>query len=341
MWPISYFQRKSEERKQALKKEILSEILTELEEKKKELVCAGQKEITELFDRRKKGLETKVNTLSDKVDRYQSKSKNAIESADAIKKDSKRLKAAAEETKQEAASIADRIKEMTEIVVRAEEAAANINVRLEEYMAKAVEQATATVKSEMQTAVQAAREEHAFNKEELGDLVRETRTHLSNTLHTALSSQLAEAKKQLEELRTLYSGKLESITGQAQSVLDQVQDDALYLKNTFDYIQQNFTLVIYATTLIDSQKQLLRELFSDKYKGDLNQLRSDIRQKSRDTQSRNITLSEIDLKYAEGGIKEMIGFVKRHQCNLRALLEAVDRIENVYNAASRSSRRGQ
>ncbi len=342
MWPISYFQRKSEERKQALKKEILEEILPELERNKEELVRSGQKEVAEFFEKKKKGLETQVKKLSDDVSKYESKSRNAIESASTVKKDSKRLKAAAEATQEKAKSVIDTIEEMQAIVKNAEKLAGDIDAKFEEYMTRAVEQCTEKVGSLESELLHSLREDHQLNLNDATELLDENNSKRIGEWHAEINKKADEAVQKLQEITVEYAGKLKPLTEQSQAILVQLQDDASYLVDTFRYIRQNIPLVAYALQLSDQQKHFLRELFGEKYGGDLNSLRKDIREKSRDLQGqRNISPDELSRKFAERDISEMVGYVKRQKRNLLALLETVDRIDNVYKRGSSGRNRRQ
>ena len=335
MWPFSYFKKKSEERKQKLKAELLAELLPEFEKSRKKLVDSAKGELSGAYDsfmqdidKRKKGIQADVDDLRRKVTNFGNKADGAVNSARDMRKKSERMHAVADDISKEA-------EEAAKTRAAIEERAGNIDAKLKEFAGLAVEQCTEKVGSLERELLQALREDHRLNLNDAAELVEENNIKRMGQWRKDIDAKADEAVQKLQETTAGYAGKLKDITEQSQSALTQLKDDSNYLVDTFRYIRQNIPLVAYALQLSDQQKHFLRELFGEKYDGDLNSLRKDIREKSRDLQGqRTLSPDELGRKFAERDISEMVGYVKRQKRNLRALLETVDRIDNVYQKGS-------
>lgn len=332
---IDYFQRKSEERRNKLKKELLAELFPALDEKKEDLVKSARKELFSIADRfsdalgeKRKGLEAQVKELRDDVRKYEQKSRNAIESAREVKKNSERMQSVAQDAKKEADVVVDSMKTMEEIVRKAESFRAEMEYMLHKYSAGAVRQCTETVAAEMQKAVQEARNEYELNKEELPELVDRRNAARMTEWFAEFNKKSGE---ELQKFKADYAAAAESLQGIAQKV-ESVVADKQYVINALNFIRHNLPVVAYALQLSDLQKSLLRELLSDRYAGNLTKLREDLDEKSKAIQDkRTLSPEELETRFAKRDLNEMVRNVKTYNLgNLRNLLEAVDRLENVY-----------
>jgi hypothetical protein len=334
-WPFSYIKRKREEYKQKIKEEVLAEVLPELVKRKQEMVSAAKGELSSArdefmqdIDKRKKGMQAEVDGLSREVSRLGGRSDSAVKAAREVKKDSQRMSAVAE-------SIGTEAEEAAKTRATLEELAGNIDAKLKEFVDVAVAQCTEKMGVLERELLGKLREDHRLNIEEGVDIINEKNSSRMGEWYKDVNAKVEEALQKLEEARKDYAESVKPLSEQVQAIRDQLDDNVRYLIETFTYIRQNVPLFAYAVQLSDQQKSLLRELFSEKYDGDLPKLRRDLREKRQELQGRrDLAPDELDLKYAESGINEMVGFVKRQKRNLRALLETVDRVENVYKRGS-------
>ena len=329
------FKRKREEKRNALKAELLAELLPVLDSTSSDLVKSVRKDISSAvtefndeIDKKKNGLEAQVKELRDDVRRYEQKSRTAIESAKELRKNSERMQAAAQDAKKEADVVVDSMKAMEEIVSKAEKFYAAIDAKLDEYTGIAVRQCTEAVAAEMNKAVQEAREEYKLNKEEISEFV----TRITSQIKTAVSDDI---NSKYEVLAGQLKSEYADISGKSSALVKQFESavaDKQYVINALNFIRHNLPVVAYALQLSDLQKHLLRELFSDAYAGNITKLKENLDEKSKTIQDkRSFTPEEIDIKFAKRDLNEMVRSVKMYNIgNLRKLLEAVDRLENVY-----------
>ncbi len=372
-----YFQKKSEERKNTLKEEILAELLGKtkpiLEEQGKSVKKDGErlvKEFSKTVKDERKGIENKMQELIEEFKGVKSQSEKVSGESTVVKKDSERIKVYAEEAKKEADGAVKGVQIMESAAARANELCDTIEAKLNEYTGKAVSAAvkecTATVDSKMDSAVKTARDEYKMNIEDHTDnLTRrnaEKISELSKKLEDTIKEELKSFKKEcqavIDNLKSDCKTELEAFKKNYAAA----QDDYQRIMPRIDAAAQKFKkleeqiigleeaihdkpqYLVTAYLLSSAQRLQLRELYSSQFKGDVARYKKYLEDK-RDSQlkgKKSLTPAELEIDFEPRAFENMLKFVSHYaRDEMYELLDVMDLLAGIKkNNTSNNSRPG-
>ncbi|MEM4263966.1 MAG: hypothetical protein QW666_03690 [Candidatus Woesearchaeota archaeon] len=374
-WPFSYFRRKSEERRNKLKEEILAELSPQikllLDEHGKSVKEEGKRLVRE-FSREikddKKSIESQIKELFEEFRGVKSQSENVSGVASAVKKDSERIKAYAEEAKTKADGAVSKVQSVDSLVQRAGELCDKIDARLKDYTDKAVsaavEKCTATVAGELQKAVQAAREEYRMNIEDHTDNLDRRNTEkikeVSKKLECSIKENLESFKKEcqavIDALKKNCSAELEAFKKNYTAA----QEDYQKVMPRLDAAAQRFKILeekiikledamhgrpqylVTAYLLTSLQRKQLRELYSPEFKGDAARYKRHL-EELRDRQlkgKKNLTPAELEIDFAPRELDSLLKSIAHYNRDeVYELLDVVDLLAGIKRSNQAGSSR--
>lgn len=353
VWPCSYFKRKSEERKNTLKEEILAELLgktkSALEEQGKSVKKDGErlvKEFSKEIKDERKGLEARMQSVLAEFGNVKSQSEKVSGESTVIKKDSERIKVFAEEAKTKADGAVKGVQIMEAAAARANELCDTIDAKLKGYTGKAVyaavEKCTAAVKSEMDAAVKTAREEYRVN---LDDSVSLLETGNMKRMTEFLAKLTEKSKEEIEAVKKKCLAEIDAfkkeyaaVQSDYQKILPRIDAAAQKFKELeariialSDFAQKNTYELWFASSFSQMQRQQLRELYSEQYRGDVELYKKSLEDKKNQLKGKkDITPQEIGTEFAIVVFNDLNNRLKIYKKeDLPKLWEAIDLLDGI------------
>lgn len=358
-WPFSYFQRKSEERRNKLKEEILTELSAKakpfLEEQGKSVKKDGErlvKDFSKEVKDARTGLETQVKDLMDAFQSIKSQSEKVSGESSVVKKDSERIKVCAEEAKKEADGAVNKVQTIEAVAKRANELCDTIDAKLKEYtgnaVSAAVEKCTAAVTSEMDAAVKAAREEYKMNLDDSVGLLEEKNmrrmNELSAKLNEAAKSGIDAFQKECRAAIDAFKKEYAAVQADYQKILPRLDAAAQKFKkieaqiNSLEAAMHGRPQYLVTATLLSSmQRQQLRELYSSQYKGDALRYKKYLEswKESQLKGKRNgLTPAELEIDFVPQAFDNMLNILRQYRREeMPDLLDAANLVDGIKNSA--------
>lgn len=361
-----YFQRKSEERKNTLKEEILADLFAKtkplLEEQGKSVQKDCErlvKEFSKTIKDERKGLEIQVKDLFGEFQDVKSQSKKVSGEAVEVKKNSERMKAVADEAKKEADGAVKGVQIMESAAARANELCDTIEAKLKGYTGlaidAAVEKCTATVKSEMGAAVKAARDEYKINIDDHKDIL-ERNNLIKMEEHSKKFEGLAQAA--IDTFKKECQTALDALKNECRTELEAfkknyaaAQDDYQKIMPRIDVAAQKFKkleeqinrleeaihdkpqYLVTATLLSSVQRKQLRELYSSEFKGDAGRYKRSLEEwRDRELKGKkSLTPAELEIDFVPKAFKKMMDDIIGHYTRdeVYELLDVVDLLDGI------------
>lgn len=278
-----YFRKRSEEKKNKFKAEILAELTAKtksaLDEQGKSVKEDGKrlvKEFSKEIKDDKKSLEAQLKDLLKEFSGVKYQSEKMSEEASAVKKDSERIKVYTEEAKTKAEGAEQGVKAMENAAKRANELCDKIDAKLEEYISlavvAAVERCTATVKSEMNCALKKMCEEHKMNISESADLLEEKNMkkmdELSAKLNKAIKEEIEKFKKECgsaaETAKTECSSAIADLKKECSEEVDAFKKNYAAAQEDYQRIMPRIDVAAQKFKKLEDQIARIYEAMHDK-----------------------------------------------------------------------------